>query len=77
MNCPLCGKKIPVESKLIGPHKVFQPIEGATGAEMEVCGQCFLLINIFQTLKEIRDVRVAPIIQGMNIVKGIKDGKLR
>lgn len=76
MNCPLCGKKIPVESKLIGPHKVFQPIEGAAGTEMEVCGQCFLLINILQTLKEIRDGGIAPIIQGMDIAKGIKDGKL-
>lgn len=57
MKCPLCSKEISVESKLIGPYKIYQPsIRGTEeGGEIEVCGQCFLLTNILDTLKEIRD----------------------
>ena len=49
MICPLCYKEIPV-GKLIKPYIAFQG-----GGEIEICGQCHLLICIFETLKEIKD----------------------
>lgn len=57
MNCPMCGNPIPEEGKLIGPYKVFQPSirETKESGEIEVCGRCFLLVNILQTLREIKD----------------------
>lgn len=56
MNCPICGKEIPIEGKLIRKCEVYQPpIEGMTeGGKMEVCGQCFILIKILDTLREIK-----------------------
>lgn len=59
MKCPLCGKDIPVESKLIGSYIIFQPpTKGVNeGGEIVICGQCFLLVNILEVLKEIRDDR--------------------
>jgi len=56
MRCPLCNKEISAESKLMGHYRIFQPpSKDVTGGEMEICGQCFLLVNILQTLKELKD----------------------
>lgn len=49
MKCPLCYKEIP-PSKLTKPYMVSQE-----GGEIEVCGQCFLLVCILETLKEIKN----------------------
>jgi len=56
MNCPICGKEIPIEpGKLIRKCEVYQPLEGMTkGGKMEVCGQYFTLIKILDTLREIK-----------------------
>ena len=51
MKCPMCYKEIP-DVKLVAPYKVHQP---DTGAESEVCGVCFLLINILDKLEEIKE----------------------
>ena len=57
MKCPLCNTEISVESNLVGPYKVYQPsIKGTDeSGEIEICGQCFLLVNILQTMKEVKE----------------------
>lgn len=57
MKCPLCNREIPTESQLIDPYEVFCPSikEHPEGGQMRICGQCFLLVNILDTLKEIKD----------------------
>lgn len=59
MKCPLCGNEIPHEAKLVGPYTILQPDIHGKGEEgtITVCGRCFLLVSILDTLKEIKDGR--------------------
>lgn len=54
MKCLLCNREIPFP-RSIGPHRVHQPTKDGSTIEMEICGQCYLLVNILDTLKEIKD----------------------
>ena len=78
MNCPLCGRKIFIDTieenitRLIGPYVISQP---PNDDKIEVCGQCYLLVNILEVLKDIRNSKVTYSVQSMDFAKEIKDGK--
>ena len=57
MKCPLCGTDI-IEHDLIGPYLIHQDnIKGTKeSGTIQVCGRCFLLTSILDTLKEIKKV---------------------
>lgn len=57
MKCPLCNREFFIESQLVGPYVIFHPPtkHAPEGGEVTVCGQCYLLVSILDTLKEIRD----------------------
>ena len=57
MKCPMCGTEIPQESRLIGPWTIFQSnIHGAEeGGNITVCGSCYMLVNIADTLRKIEE----------------------
>jgi hypothetical protein len=57
MICPYCGNAIPVNSESTFQFTVYQVNFNNTDqkGEVEVCGRCFLLISILDTIKGIRD----------------------
>lgn len=58
MKCPLCSNEITPEASLIGPYKIFQPSihNKDEGGEITVCGRCFLLTSINDTLQKLLEV---------------------
>ena len=50
MKCPMCSNEIPDKS-LVGPWTV----TFKSGEKVEICGRCFLLTSILDTLKELKD----------------------
>jgi hypothetical protein len=52
----MCNNEMPDKS-LVGPWTIYQPnIHGTEeGGNIEVCGRCYLLTAILDTLKELKD----------------------